>query len=266
MLWVNFCVKIRRRETLVTGHSSEANMQTLLPKPALLFFAALLAELAAPVQAADPPPPKFSDTIEQRVAACTACHGKQGEGVRKNEYYPRIGGKPAGYLYHQLLNFRDGRRTNPQMSYLVRYLPDAYLKEIAEYFAKLQPPFPATTKPSVAPDVLARGEALVTRGDQARDIPACTACHGKALTGTQPAIPSLVGLYPDYISAQLSAWQHGTRQANAPDCMGQIASLLTGADITAVAAWLSRQPGSQTAQSAPAQSQKLPLNCGSQAQ
>ena len=230
----------------------------------LFLLAGLVALSAKPVAAADPAPPTFSDTMEQRVAACTACHGERGEGIRRDEYYPRIAGKPAGYLYHQLLNFREGRRNSPQMSYMVRYLPDEYLKEIAEYFAKLQPPFPASSRPSASADSLARGEALVTRGDQARDIPACIACHGKALTGMQPAIPGLAGLYPDYISAQLSAWQHGTRQANAPDCMGQIASLLSGADIIAVAAWLSRQPGSATTQ--PAQNQKLPLTCGSQSQ
>jgi cytochrome c553 len=30
----------------------------------------------------------------------------------------RIAGKPAGYLYNQLLNFRDGRRNYPLMTYI----------------------------------------------------------------------------------------------------------------------------------------------------
>ena len=63
--------------------------------------------------AATPPLPGVVDTLEQRLAPCSYCHGKQGEGVRQNEYYPRIAGKPAGYLYRQLRNFRDGRRTYP---------------------------------------------------------------------------------------------------------------------------------------------------------
>jgi cytochrome c553 len=71
------------------------------------------------VQAADPKPAQIPNTIEQRVLACSACHGKLGEGIKKNEYYPRIGGKPAGYLHNQLLNFREGRRHYPQMTYLV---------------------------------------------------------------------------------------------------------------------------------------------------
>src|SRR3981081_2375320 len=44
--------------------------------------------------AASPPPP------EQRVVACAACHGAQGEGQQINEYYPRIAAKPAGYLFN----------------------------------------------------------------------------------------------------------------------------------------------------------------------
>ena len=49
------------------------------------------------------------DTIGQRLQACTACHGKEGVANGK-DYFPRIAGKPAGYLYNQLRNFREGHR------------------------------------------------------------------------------------------------------------------------------------------------------------
>jgi len=232
---------------------------------ALLFLSGLFALVAKPALAADSPL-EFADTLEQRLVACAACHGKRGEGIRQNEYYPRIAGKPAGYLYRQLLNFREGRRGYAQMGYLVRYLPDDYLMEIAGYYAKLQPAFPTPIKATAAKEALARGEALVRRGDSAKEIPACDACHGQALTGMQPAIPGLVGLYPDYIAAQLGAWQRGGRRANEPDCMAKIAAKLSGTDIPAVAAWLSAQPGSPSTLPAPESRQKLPLACGSQSQ
>ncbi len=60
---------------------------------------------ASAAQAAAP----FEDSMAQRTLACTACHGDQGR-AGPDGYYPRLAGKPAGYLYHQLLNFRDGRR------------------------------------------------------------------------------------------------------------------------------------------------------------
>src|SRR5258708_36330422 len=74
------------------------------------------------------------DTLEQRLLACATCHGKSGEGAKANVYYPPIAGKPAGYLFNQLLNFRERRRSVPVMNYLVAYLSDDYLREIAEYY------------------------------------------------------------------------------------------------------------------------------------
>jgi len=82
----------------------------------------------------------------------------------------------------------------------------------------------------------------------------------------QPAIPGLVGLHSDYISAQVGAWKSGTRHAKAPDCMQQIASRLTDDDVTAVAAWLSTQQAPANPVPAPAGSLKMPLKCGSEPQ
>ena len=90
-----------------------------------------LLALAFGASAAPDAGTEFADTIEQRLIACSFCHGKQGEGHRQNEYYPRIAGKPAEYLYGQLINFRNGRRTYPQMVYFSRHLSDDYLREIA---------------------------------------------------------------------------------------------------------------------------------------
>ena len=84
-------------------------------------------------QAADTAPDL--DTIAQRAQACTPCHGKEGR-VGPDGYYPRIAGKPAGYLFNQLVNFRDGRRYFPMMNYLTGRQRDDYLKELAEYFAR----------------------------------------------------------------------------------------------------------------------------------
>ena len=205
--------------------------------------------------------PKVPDTLEQRVLACAICHGKQGEGIQKNEYYPRLAGKPAGYLYNQLVNFRERRRDVPIMTYMVAFLSDPYLREMAEYYANLHPPYPAPATDG-AKALLARGEALATKGDPARDIPPCAACHGKALTGLEPAVPGIVGLHRDYVAAQMGSWQVGRRKSEAPDCMAQVASRLTPDDIAAVNAWLGAQRVAPDARPAPAGSLKLPLECG----
>jgi cytochrome c553 len=221
-------------------------------------LAAACAQAASTPPAVPPP-----DTMAARVAACAPCHGAQGEGT-SDVYFPRIAGKPAGYLFNQLQAFHTGRRKYPPMNYLLDYLPDAYLHQIADYFAGLRPPLPAPEPATVAPDVLKLGESLVTQGDAARNIPACISCHGKSLTGLEPGIPALIGLRAKYISAQLGAFRYGTRSAAEPDCMQIVAAHLTENDVSALAAWLSSRPASQNLEPDAKGSFALPFACGSE--
>ena len=170
---------------------------------------------------ADAAPPPFEDSMAQRVLACTACHGDQGR-AGPDGYYPRLAGKPAGYLHHQLLNFRDGRHHYGLMTRMVDPLSDAYLLEIARHFSALELPYPPPAPVTASPGLLHRGEVLARQGDAARGVPACTQCHGTQLTGVAPDIPGLLGLPRDYLNAQIGAWQTQQRRAHAPDCMAQM--------------------------------------------
>ena len=203
------------------------------------------------------------DTMAERVRACAPCHGTQGEGT-KDPYFPRLAGKPAGYLYNQLLAFRNGRRRYPPMNYLLEYLPENYLQRIADYFAELRPPFPAPAVTDVSHAVIARGEQLVKQGDYPGSIPACSSCHGPTLTGMEPGIPGLLGLRASYISAQLGAWRYGTRTAAAPDCMQIVAGHLTEDDVKSVAAYLASQPAPSNLSPSSKGSFVLPFACGSE--
>jgi cytochrome c553 len=208
-------------------------------------------------------PVAAADTMASRALACAACHGEKGQGT-DDVYFPRLAGKPAGYLVNQLQAFKTGRRHYPPMNYLIEYLPEAYLREFADYYAAQRPPLPVSSIAIVSDAILAHGKALVTKGDAKRDIPACQGCHGVGFTGMEPGIPGLLGLRATYISAQLGAWRYGTRTAIAPDCMQIVASHLTEDDVKAVAAWLSSQPAPDNAVPAPKGSYALPLACGSE--
>lgn len=225
--------------------------------------AILLLTLCAAAAATAQPAAQHTvpDTLAQRVQACTICHGKEGRATNDG-YFPRIAGKPAGYLFNQLVHFREGRRQNATMTHLVDPLTDDYLREIAGYFASLDLPYPPPPTRVAPPELLQRGEALARRGDPARKLPACSACHGERLTGVQPALPGLLGLPRDYLIAQFGQWVNGKRKAAAPDCMGEIARKLTTEEIGAVATWLSAQPvvDAKPAAMLPA---PLPLRCGS---
>jgi cytochrome c553 len=224
----------------------------------LSFALAACALVAAPALAQRPA--VLPDTMSQRVLACTACHARPDV---NDQYFPRISGKPAGYLYNQLINFREGRRQFPWMAYMVDHLSDAYLQEIASHFAAdhLPPPPPQPSDATAA--VLARGRALVLRGDPALKVPACIACHGEQLTGVAPAIPGLLGLPRDYVNAQFGSWRAKTRRAHAPDCMGEIANRLSLSDVSAISSWLGLQPVAADARPATSIARPLPLACGS---
>ncbi len=224
-----------------------------------VFLASCLSLLSAVASAEEAYPPDMAD----RVQACTPCHGEQGKGTN-DPYFPRLAGKPAGYLYNQLEAFKSGRRKYPPMNYLLAFLTDDYLRQFAAYFADQRPALPEKPPTDASAAVLDHGHALVTQGDLDRSIPACVSCHGGSLTGQEPGIPGLLGLRASYISAQLGGWRYGTRTATAPDCMQLVAGRLTEDDVRAVAAYLANQ--AQPADPAPsaAGSYSLPFACGSQ--
>jgi cytochrome c553 len=209
------------------------------------------------------------DTLAQRVTACTACHGDPSAPPAPApggtpRYYPRIAGKPAGYLVNQLDNFRAGRRQYPLMTWMVQHMSDAYLRELADYFAARHFTDALPAPAGIAAADLERGRRLVLQGDPALQVPACVACHGARLTGTLPAIPGLLGLPRDYINAQFGAWRNGTRRAHAPDCMGTVATRLSLADVAALSGWLASAPLPPDPAPASAAMRPLPLACGSQ--
>jgi cytochrome c553 len=222
---------------------------------------------AAPVPSSTAPTVKapgavvVRDTMEERVAACTACHTAATERT-PDGFSPRIAGKPAGYLFNQLASFRDGRRTYPPMVYLLQNLSDEYLREMAAYVSALELPYAPPERTALGEEQAARARRIVQQGDPERGVPACIECHGKGLAGFDPGIPSLLGLPRLYLTAQFGAWRSGRLRSIAPDCMAEVARRLAPDDAPLLAAWLAAQPvapGTQR-EAAPA---KLPLQCGS---
>lgn len=233
-------------------------MPRLVHFPLTHRIVAALALVTGIADAAEPP-----GDMDKRVAPCMACHGKEGRAT-SDGYYPRIAGKPAGYLHNQLLNFRDGRRKQyPLMTYLVQHLSDDYLRDMANWFAGQHLPYPPPQPVEASPAKLERGKLLASRGDASKNIPACASCHGSALTGVAPAVPGLLGLPRDYLNGQFGAWREGSRRAAEPDCMAEITRRLSVDDISAVSAWLATQSVPANAMPVGAFPARVPIDCGS---
>jgi cytochrome c553 len=244
-------------------HDTHAHFRAIPGRLKVAVFAFGLSMASPGVLWAQPGDAAVEDSMHARVLACTPCHGPQGGGTN-NDYFPRLAGKPAGYLMNQLVAFRNGRRRYPPMNYLLEFQPDTFLKEIAKYYAEQRPPLAPRPVPSVSPAILANGKLLVTEGDSAHGIPACAGCHNPSFTGMEPGIPGLVGLRSAYITAQLGAWRYGTRTAISPDCMQIVAGRLTEGDVAAVAAYLSSLPIPPDPAPVAQGALPMPLACGSE--
>ena len=206
---------------------------------------------------------KVPDTMAERVKPCTACHGLE-DRIGGDAYYPRIAGKPEGYLFNQLRNFRDGRRYYRPMALLLANVTDQYLLEMAAYFSALKQPYPPPERIASSPTEIKLAQKLISQGDPARKIPPCVECHGKELMGTAPFIPGLLGLPRVYIAAQFGAWKNGgLMRGQTADCMSEIAKLLTIEETNVVAAWLAAQPVPQNTGPATTLPVEMSRRCGS---
>ena len=161
---------------------------------------------------------------KSKAEVCVACHGADGNS--SNPLYPSLAGQPPLYIYYQLLQFREQRRVNEQMSPFAAKLTDADMKDIAAYFSSQRPL--ATVQP--ADDARSpAGQAVVVRNH-------CDSCHTPTLAG-QNQIPRIAGLAYEYLVKQLRGFKTGER----PDIDGtmtEAAQPLSDQDMTDVSRYL----------------------------
>lgn len=177
------------------------------------------------------PTPLAAQTTEEKAAACTACHGPAGNS--SNPEWPNIAGQHASYTLRQLQAFKSGERDNPLMSGIAAGLSEADMRELAAYFAGLEP-----MVGSADPALVDRGEAIYRGGDRADGVPACMGCHGPRGTGNPPAAyPALSGQHATYTAKQLRAYRTGERTTDPDSIMRTIAARLSDEEIEAVASY-----------------------------
>jgi cytochrome c553 len=144
-----------------------------------------------------------------KAAVCTACHGPNGNST--NPEWPKLAGQNAVYIAEQLHLFKTGVRNNPIMKPLVANLSDKDISDLAVYF-EAQTPAGLEADPSY----WKAGQALYMRGDRARDVPACVACHGPDGRGNLAAgYPALRAQQSVYVVKQLNDYASGARYQSA---------------------------------------------------
>ncbi len=183
---------------------------------AILGLGALLnLHTAALAQTPDAPP---------KAAICFACHGPQGNPILPG--IPALAGQSARYIYLQLRDFQEGRRSNEQMSPMAKDLTRDEMRALGAYFAA-QKNVPQPFQPDNAKAILGKAKA---------DETLCSMCHLGGFAG-QNEIPRVAGQPFDYIVAQLRAFKAKTRTNDAGN-MTSVSSTLTDDDIVNVAHYI----------------------------
>jgi len=141
----------------------------------------------------------------KRVAEtnCAGCHGANGISVTQG--IPHLAGQRPAYLYIELKAYQSGNRGDSVMANVAKVLNDETLVKVAAYFAGLDPA-PALTTPAgpAKLDAVQAGKTVAAA--------ACAGCHGDAGVTQIPAIPSLVGLDPKYLTEAMKAYKSGQRK------------------------------------------------------
>jgi cytochrome c553 len=152
-----------------------------------------------------------------KAATCAACHGPNGNAPLPLN--PILAGQTSRYLYLQLRDFQEGRRSDPQMSPMAKDLTRDEMRELAEYFAA-QKPAPQSFKVDAAKAKLGRAKA---------DETLCTMCHLGGFAG-QNEIPRVAGQHYDYVVKQLRDFKDKKRTNDAGN-MTSVSRTLSDADI-----------------------------------
>lgn len=96
----------------------------------IVFAAGVLAAFSGAAQTGDAAAGKM------KAGACIACHGTTGVSV--NPLWPNLAGQKQGYLMKQIAAFKEGARSDPIMSPMVKPLNGNDIANIAAYFSSLQ--------------------------------------------------------------------------------------------------------------------------------
>jgi len=179
----------------------------------VLLSALVCALPLAVAMAATPDDP----AIREKAQMCFTCHGPNGNS--QNPDYPILAGQSWRYVYIQLKDFKEGRRSNPVMSPLAASLSREEMIALGNLFAAQKPQGIAFKADG----------ARVEAGKKISDAVLCPMCHLGGFVG-QNEIPRVAGQYPQYVKKQLNDFK-AKRRTNDAGNMTSVAGTLSDEDI-----------------------------------
>jgi cytochrome c553 len=150
-------------------------------------------------------------------AVCAACHGADGNAVAPA--FPSLAGQTWRYLYVQLKDYKEGRRSNPIMSPMAADLSREDMINVANFYAAQ----------SLKPSTFKVDETKARAGKAKAEETLCTMCHLGGFMG-QNEIPRVAGQGYEYIVQQLQDFKARKRTNDAGN-MTSVAQTLSETDI-----------------------------------
>jgi cytochrome c553 len=138
-------------------------------------------------------------TIEERMAACFACHGEHGQSAMDNT--PSLGGQQAPYALIQLFMFREKLRTFEPMNEMAKGFSDDDLQKFSDFISKL--PKPKPPEDAGDPARMQRGQALAQQHH-------CNVCHNADFSGKEN-VPRIANQREDYLNKTLGEYKDNSR-------------------------------------------------------
>jgi cytochrome c553 len=177
----------------------------------------LVAAIASAASAQAPPKPP-------QVATCEACHGPNGNSTIPTN--PNLAGQTWRYIYIELKDFNEGRRSDEQMTPIAKELSRDDMIALGNWFAAQKP----------APNQFKADPAKVTAGQKVSDAVLCPMCHLGGFSG-QNEIPRVAGQNYEYVVKQLQDFKH-KRRTNDAGNMTSVAATLSDQDIENLAHYI----------------------------
>ena len=171
---------------------------------------------------------------KDKTAVCAGCHGADGNSAAAN--FPKLAGQGEGYLIKQMNDVKSGARPIVEMTGLLDNLSEQDFADIAAFYASQK-----SSVGQAKAELVEEGGKIYRAGIPAKNVAACTACHGPAGAGMSLAkFPALGGQHADYTALQLKKFRSGER-ANDGDSriMRSIAARLSDREIEAVSSYIS---------------------------
>jgi cytochrome c553 len=168
-----------------------------------------------------------AETIEERAAACFACHGEHGQSETENT--PSLGGQQAPYALIQLFMFREKLRVFDPMNETAKPLTDDDLRAFSEFIAKLPKPQP----PADAGD-----PARIQRAQALAQQHRCNSCHNPDFSG-KDNVPRLADQREDYLLKTMREYKDNSRHGY-DGTMAEVLQPVTSEQIADLAYYIAR--------------------------